>query len=566
MSAPTPRGGWDAIVVGAGHNGLVCAAYLARAGLRTLVLERRERVGGAAETSELGPGIRVPTAAHTVGRLRPSIQRDLDLRRHGLRLVAPEVRAFAPVPRAFIPGAAASGASGRSRAGRVSRDGDGRAIVLWADAERTAIGLIARSRHDAEAYPAFDRQVRGLGGFLEALGRETPPDIRSPKLTDAIAGLRLGRTFRGLGSGGARSLLRVLPMAIADLVGETFEDDGLRAALAWRGVRYGAVGPWSAGTAAMFLEDSTATDAGAAGETVFARGGPGAVSDALLAAASAAGAEVRTAAEVTSVSSHDGRVSGVVLAGGEALTARAVVAGIDPKRLILGLLDPVAVGPSLAWRATNIRTPGVVAKVNLALRKLPTFPAAGDDERLLRGRILVTPGIEAMDRAFDASKYGWFSDQPVLEATIPSLIDPGLVEGARPGTQVMSVIAQYAPYALDPSLGGWEAQREALGDAVVASLESVAPGIGRLVSHRQVLTPVDLESRYGLTGGHPLHAEAGLDQWALWRPLLGHARYRIALERLYLCGSGAHPGGGVTGGPGQNAAREILADLRGRRD
>ena len=552
---------WDAIVIGAGHNGLVCAAYLARAGLRTLVVERRDRVGGVAETSELGPGIRVPTAAHTVGRLRASVQRDLDLRRHGLSLVAPEVRVFAPLPRAFVKrgGGAASAPAGAGTSGA----GDGRAIVLWADPQRTSIGLAARSRHDAEAYPDFDRRVRDLGRFLEALGRETPPDIRSPRLGDAFSGLRLGRSFRGLGAAGGRTLLRVLPMAVADLVGEAFEDEALRAAIAWRGVRYGAVGPWSSGTAATLLDDGGA-DGGAAGETVFARGGPGAVADALAAAARAAGAMIRTEAEVVRIASHAGRATGVVLASGEEVSARAIVSGADPKRTLLGLLDPVALGPSLGWRAGNVRTPGVVAKVNLALRKLPSFPAAGDDVRLLRGRIVVAPDVDAMDRAFTPSKYGHWSERPILEATIPSLVDPNLVQDARPGTHVMSVIAQYAPYRLDPAVGDWASQREALGDAVVEVLESVAPGIGKLVTHRQVLSPVDLEVRYGLTGGHPLHAEAALDQWFLWRPLLGHARYRIALERLYLCGSGAHPGGGITGGPGQNAAREILADWRGR--
>ncbi|HEX5451367.1 MAG TPA: NAD(P)/FAD-dependent oxidoreductase, partial [Candidatus Limnocylindrales bacterium] len=399
----------------------------------------------------------------------------------------------------------------------------------------------------------------------EALGRETPPDLRSPHLTDAFAGLRLGRSFRGLGSAGARTLLQILPMAIADLVGDAFEDDALRAVLAWRGVRYGAVGPWSAGTAAMLLQDSAGTDDGAAGETVFARGGPGAVAGALASSARAAGVEIRTGAEVVRVIAREGRATGLVLRDGEEIASRAVVSGADPKRTLLDLVDPVALGPSLGWRASNIRAPGVVAKVNLALRRLPAFPAAGDDARLLRGRIVVAPGIEAMDRAFDASKYGRWSEAPILEATIPSLVDPSLVEGGRAGAEVMSVIVQYAPYGLDPALGTWDDQREPLGDAVVAALESVAPGIGRLVTHRQVLTPVDLEARYGLTGGHPLHAEAGLDQWFAWRPMLGHARYRIALERLYLCGSGAHPGGGVTGGPGQNAAREVIADLRGRR-
>ena len=548
MSSPTPGrpGAYDVIVVGGGHNALVCAAYLAKGGLRTVVLERRETVGGVVETAELGPGIRIPTGAHTVGRLRPSVQRDLDLKRHGLTLVAPDVRAFAPIPGAFV-----------------DRSG-GRAVTLWADPQRTAVGLIARSPHDAEAYPAFDRRMRELGRFIDTLARETPPDLRSPKVADALAGLRLGRSFRGLGRDGARTLLRVLPMAVADLVGEAFDDDALRAAVAWRGVRYGAVGPWSAGTAAVLIDDGAGNDGGAVGETVFARGGPGALTAAIAASARAAGVEIRTGAEVSAIRSRDGIASGVVLANGDELAARAVVSGLDPKRTLLTLVDPVALGPSLGWRAGNIRTPGVVAKVNLAVRKLPLFPAAGDDERLLRGRILVMPGIDAMERAFDPSKYGRFSGEPILEATIPSLVDPGLVEGARAGTHVVSVIAQYAPYRLAPELGSWEDQREALGDAVIRSLETVAPGIGKLVSHRQVLTPVDLETRYGLTGGHPLHAEPGLDQWALWRPLLGHARYRLGLDRLYLCGSGAHPGGGVTGGPGQNAAREVLSDLRGR--
>jgi phytoene dehydrogenase-like protein len=531
-------GGWDAVLIGAGHNALVTAAYLARGGLRTLVLERRETVGGAAATSELAPGIRVPTLAHTVGRLRPSIQRDLALGRHGLSLIAPEVRAFTPGV-------------------------DAAPLALWSDIARTAEGLRAVSPRDAAAYPAFDARVRSLGRFLDELGRSTPPDIDSPRLDDALLGLKLGRSFRGLGREGSRTLLRVLPMAVADLVAESFEADALRAAIAWRGVRYGAAGPWSAGTASVLLTDGAGNDGGAAGETVFARGGPGALSDALAAAARTAGAEIRTGAEVSQITSRDGRATGVVLAGGEEIAARAVVSGADPKRTLLGLVDPVALGPTLGWRAGNIRTPGVVAKVNLAVRRLPKFPAAGGDERLLRGRIVVAGGIDAIERAFDASKYGRWSESPILEVTIPSLADPSLVEGARAGTHVVSVIAQYAPYALRES--DWEREREPFGDAVMGVLETVAPGIGRLVTHRQVLTPVDLESRFGLTGGHPLHGDAGLDQFYLWRPLLGHARYRLALAGLYLCGSGAHPGGGITGGPGQNAAREVRADLRSAR-
>ncbi|MCI0582164.1 MAG: NAD(P)/FAD-dependent oxidoreductase [Chloroflexi bacterium] len=538
--ATAVRATWDAVIVGGGHNALVTAAYLAKGGLRTLVLERRERVGGASDTTDLAKGVRVPGLAHTVGRLRPSVHRDLDLKAHGLSLMAPDVRVFAPSP-------------------------DGRAVTFFDDVARTSEALRSTSAADADAYPAFDKLVRSLGRFLDDLGRSTPVDVKAPGLGDALTGLKLGRTFRGLGKRDSQTILRVLPMAVADFVAEAFETDAVRAALAWRGVRYCAVGPWSAGTAAVLLMDAAGNDGGAAGDSVFARGGPGALSAALASAARAAGAEIRTGAEVTAITTRDGRATGVVLASGEEIAARAVVSGADPKRTLVDLVDPVALGPSLGWRAGNIRTPGVVAKVNLAIKKLPVFPAAGGDgERLLRGRIVVAPGIDAMERAFDASKSGRFSETPILEATIPSLVDPLLVEGAKPGSHVMSVIAQYAPYRLRDA--DWSGNAEAFGDKVIAVLESVAPGIGKLVTHRQVLTPVDLERDHGLTGGHPLHAEPGLDQFYAWRPMFGHGRYRIGgIDGLYLCGSGAHPGGGITGGPGQNAAREILSDLKKRR-
>lgn len=525
---------YDAVVVGSGHNGLVSAAYLGRAGLRTLVLERRDRFGGAAETSELAPGARVPTLAHTVGRLRPSIVRELGLRGHGLSLVEPDVRAFAPQL-------------------------DGPPVVLWTDVSRTAAGLREHATADGDAYPGFDRLVRALGGFLGELGTRTPPDIESPGLADAIAGLQLGRVFRGLGRNDGRTITRVLPMAVADFVAEWFEGDAVRAALAWRGVQYTAMGPWSAGTTAVLLGDSAGNDGGAAGQSVFARGGPGALTAALEAAARAAGAELRANADVTAVLTRDGRATGVV-ADGREIEAGVVVAAIDPKQVLTRLVDPVPVGPSLRWRADNIRTPGTVAKVNLVLSATPRFSAASDRAELIRGRILITPGIDAMERAHDAAKFGRPSEAPILEATIPSLVDPSLVAGAAPGTQVMSVIAQYAPYAL--RAGTWADRGDAFGDAVVATLDAYAPGLAALVVARQVLTPPDLERDYGLTGGHPMHGEHGLDQFFLWRPLLGHARYRLGLDGLYLAGAGAHPGGGISGQNGRNAAREVVADWK----
>ncbi len=530
---------YDAIVVGAGHNGLTAAAYLAAGGLSVLVLDARDRIGGATVTEELAPGVRVPALAHTVGRLRPSVARELALTSHGLSLVSPEVRVFAP-------------------------QADGRAVTLWGDLGKSVDAIRGWSEDDATSFVEFDRRVRALARFLADLGDEAPPEIHTPGFGDALLGLRLGRAFRGLGKVDGRTILRVLAMAVADFVAESFTSEPLRATLAWRGVRYTAMGPWSAGSTAVLLGDSAGNDGGAAGETVFAKGGPSALADALASAARAAGAEIRTSANVVAVTTADGVATGVALDLGEEIKATAVVSGLDPKRLLTGLIDPVTLGPSLRWRAGNIRTPGTLAKVNLALDGLPDFPAAGGDGRLLRGRIQVgTTSIDDVERAFDASKYGRVSERPVLEATIPSLIDPSLVAGAKDGTHVMSVLMQWLPPKLDP--GDWATRRDELGDLAIRTLETVAPGLGARVTARQVLTPADLETDYGLTGGHPLHAEPALDSFFLWRPLLGWARYRMPVEGLYLAGSGAHPGGGVTGVPGRNAAREVLADRKRRR-
>jgi phytoene dehydrogenase-like protein len=542
MAAITqPSAGYDAIVVGGGHNGLVAAAYLAKSGLRTLLLEKRATLGGTVETRTLDDGSRAPGLFHTVGRLRPAVVRELGLAEHGLALVAPEVRAFAPQP-------------------------DGRAVTLWASSERTEAELATWSGADALAWSGFDRGVRALAGFLAALGEQTPPATTGAGLGDAITGLLLGRAFKKLSKDDARNLLRVLPMAVADFVGDAFETDAIRATVAARALQFTGLGAWSMGTTATLLADSAGNDGGAAGQAVFAKGGPGAVSDALAAAARAFGAELRTGSEVVAVTSADGRVTGVALASGEEIATSIVASGLDPKRTLLGLLGPLDLGPHLRWRAGNIRQPGTVARVNLALSALPRFPAAGegdDGAKRLRGRILVgATGIDDLERAFDAAKYGRISDRLVLEATIPTLVDPSLA--AHEGGHVVSVIAQYVPYRLRE--GAWDdAARAALGDRVVAALEEVAPGIGALVTAREVLTPVDLEAEYGLTGGHPYHQEPGLDAWFAWRPLVGWARYRMPVEGLYLVGPGAHPGGGVTGAPAHNAVKEILADRRKRR-
>jgi len=518
---------YDAIVIGGGHNGLVTAAYLGRAGKRVLVLERRDRVGGILDTIEIAPGVRAPGIVHTVGRLRKSVVDDLRLTRHGLVLIEPSVRVFAPQP-------------------------EGPGLTLWTDISRTASGLRGRNAADAGEYPKFEKKVRSLASFLAYLNVATPPDLRSPTFADAVAGVKLGKAFKGLGTKAGREITRAVPMAIADFVGESFEDEALRAAIASRAVLYTAQGPWSAGSTTNLLNDSAGNVGGAAGQSTLAKGGPGALAAALSNAARSFGVEIRTGAEVVAITVRGGRATGIALADGTEIPAEAVVSAADPKRTLTELVDPVDVGPHLRWRAGNIRQPGRTSKVNLALSDLPRF--SGAEPEALRGRIVVGPSIDYLEHAFDHSKYGRMSEEPFLEATIPTLADASL---APEGQHVMSIVVQWTPRDLRE--GDWDAERERLGDLVVKTMEMYAPGLSDMVTARRVISPMDLETEYGLSGGHVLHAEPGLDSWFAWRPLVGHARYRFGIPGLWLAGSGAHPGGGVTGGPGANCARELLA-------
>jgi len=388
----------------------------------------------------------------------------------------------------------------------------------------------------------------------------TPPSLESTGAGDIWKLLGTARKVRGLGRKDMFRLLRWGPMAVADLAAEMFETELLRATIAARGCFGNFLGPWSAGSAAVLLLRA-ASDPQPAGYAGAYRGSLGALTQAMATAARQAGAEIRTGAGVERLAAKNGSVNGVVLAGGEEIAAKAVISSADPRQTFLRLLEPMQLPPDFSFRLRSYRSVGTTAKVNLALDSLPEFPAlrgnGGKPEAALAGRIHIGPEIDYLERAFDAAKYGRFSESPWLDVTLPTLTDPSL---APAGKHVISILVHFAPSALRDT--DWEAQREALGDTVVRTLAEHAPDLPQRVRARQVLTPRDLEETFGLTGGHIFHGELALDQLFTMRPLLEWARYRTPLRGLYLCGSGTHPGNGLTGLSGANAAREILKDLR----
>jgi phytoene dehydrogenase-like protein len=525
---------YDVIIIGGGHNGLVAACYLAKAGLKTLVLERREIVGGAAVTEEIHPGFRCSTLAHSAAPFVSQIVKDLRLDQHGLEFITPAVKVLAL---------------------------DSNSICIYNDPAETIRELKNISQRDAESYPEFERSFARIGRVLAPLLTMTPPAIDHPSPGELWNLGKLGRSFRGLGKKDAYRLLRWGPMAVADLVAEWFETESLRAVVAARGIFGAFAGPWSAGTSTGLLWQA-ALDGHAIGPAAFVKGGMGALTEALGGAARNAGVEIRTATEVEKIEADEERASKVILKSGEEIRARAIVSNADPRTTFLKLVDPVCLDPSFLLKIRNYRSTGVSAKINLALSGLPSFKGVeGADSRIkLSGRIHIGPDIDYLERAFDAAKYGDYSRQPYLDITVPSLLDPAL---APDGAQVMSVYVQYAPYKLKD--GDWNSRREAFADTVVDVLGNYAPNLKELIVARQVITPLDLEETYGMSGGHIHHGEQSLDQFFTFRPIIGWAQYRTPIKGLYLCGAGTHPGGGVTGGPGANAAREIIKDFKASR-
>jgi phytoene dehydrogenase-like protein len=523
----------DVIIVGGGHNGLVAAFYLAKAGFKPLVFERRAHVGGAAITEEFHPGFRCSTLAHNAGPLRADIVRDMQLEKHGLKLTIPDVNTVSLLP-------------------------DGRALVLYSDAKKAAQEIAQFSQKDAASYADFGAALGKIGKVIGEALALTPPNIDSPNSGDLWGMLKTGRSIRNLGKKDLYRVLRWGPMAAADLVAEFFDTEPLRATIAARGIFGTFLGPWSAGSALVLMLRSAA-DPTPAGSVQFPAGGAGAITLAMAAAATQAGAEIRTNSDISEIRVKDGVATGVVLTSGEEIAARAVVSNADPKSTLMRLVDPSHLTPDFVQKIKNYRSMGTVAKINLALSALPEFTAlkARGNGNLLKGRIQISPEIDYLERAFDESKYGNFSRNPYIEIAIPSLSDPSL---APAGQHVMSIYMQYAPYKLKGN--DWESQRTALGETVVKTIAQYAPNLPQIILRHQIITPKDLEDTYGLTGGHIFHGELALDQFFTMRPLLDWARYQTPIERLYLCGNGTHPGTGLTGGSGANAAREIAKALK----
>jgi phytoene dehydrogenase-like protein len=518
------------LIIGAGPNGLTAAFYLAKAGLKPLVLERRSIVGGGVITEEFAPGYRAPLLSHVSGPLRPSIVRDMGLARRGVTFVEADPRL-------------------------VALGEDGRALAFSTDVGRTAAAIRAFSEHDAGQYADFCRTMTRLGAFLAHLLESTPPSL-SGTPAEVWDLLKIGRRFRALGRPDAFRLLRWGPMAAGDLVSEWFETERLQAVVAARGIFGASQGPWSAGTSAALLLHA-AIDPAPGGSTVTTIGGPGALTRAMREAAREAGADIRTDAEVVRVLVRHGRVTGVALADGSEHPASAVISSADPKSTLLGLIDPLDLDPGFVTKVRNYRARGAAATVTFALSGLPAFRGVANPADLA-GRIHIGPSLDYLEQAFDASKYGEISRDPYLDVVIPTIGDPGL---APAGRHVLSAHVQFAPYSL---AGGedWNSARDRLLSNTLRTLERYAPGLNALVEHHHVVTPLDLERTYGFTGGHIHHGELSLDQLFTMRPILGWAQYRTPIEGLYLCGAGTHPGGALTGGSGQNAAREIAGQLK----
>ncbi len=534
---------YDAVIIGGGHNGLVSAAYLARAGLKTLVLEQRPVLGGAAVTEELFPGFRFSVFSYVVSLLRPEIIRDLELPKHGLDIL--------PLDGTFTP----------------LREGDGPAKgggdYLWRvnDHGRTMRELRRWSASDAEAYEEYGQLMVDMARFIKPILSIVPPDPTSldPRPLLPLAGL--ARRFQQLTERQQAVFVQLMTMSASDFLDQWFETDPLKATMSASGIIGTYQGVRSPGTAYVLLHHYMGEIDGAFRAWGIPKGGTGGVSNAIGSAARALGAEIRTEARVERILVRDGKAIGVVLEGGEQIDATDVLSSVDSRRTFLGLLEPGTLEPEFEEEVRRFKFRGSSGKVNLAVDRLPDFSCLPGTGEHLRGAISFSPSIDDMERAYDDAKYNRFSRRPYIDMIIPTLVDPSM---APPGKHIISCFVQYAPYKLAPDLGTWDDQREAFGDAVVDRIAEFAPNIRDIILYRNVQTPLDIERTTGLTEGNIFQGELSLEQLFFNRPVPGYARFRTPVRDLWLCGSATHPGGGIMGANGRIAALEVLR-ARGRK-
>ncbi len=521
---------YDSIIIGGGHNGLTTAAYLAKAGRKVLVLERRHILGGAAVTEEIYPGFKYTVCSYVVSLLRPEVIHDLNLAQHGLHIL--------PLESSFVPME------------------DGNYFASYPDYASTREEIKRHSKRDAERYPEFNQMMYEMAYAVKPILGMTPPDPLMPGVDGARTLWALVQHIRKLPPKQFSQLTKLMTMSAADFTAEWFESDVVKASLSINGIIGTMLGVRSPGTAYVLLHHYMGELDGAFTAWGFQKGGTGGVSNAIANAARSFGAELRCNAPVAQVIVKDGKALGVALENGDEIYAGAIVSGCDPRVTFQKFLQERDLPADFVAAIRKFKFRGSSGKVNLALDGLPNFTAM-QDQSLLQGMIEISPSMDYMERAYDDAKYGCFSRRPYMDVLIPTMIDPSM---APPGKHVMSIFVQYAPYKIN---GGWnDGQRDAFGDAVVNTLSEFAPNLKDLILHRQVLSPFDMENMIGLSEGNIFQGELTLDQLFFLRPAPGWSNYRTPIRNYYQCGSGTHPGGGITGGPGRLAAMEILKDSR----
>ena len=522
---------YDVIVIGGGHNGLVNAAYLAKAGKKVLVLERRHVLGGAAVTEEIIPGFLFSECSYVVSLLRPEIIRELDLPRHGLEIL-PLDGTFSPMP-------------------------DGNHLWRMNDHAKSIREIRRHSRVDAEAYDEFSKMMTPMCRFVKPMLSMVPPDPTTLNPRDLKQLHFMMQRFRELSSDERYTLIQLMTMSSADFLDQWFETDVLKATMSASGIIGTFLGIRSPGTAYVLLHHYMGEIDGAFRSWGFSRGGTGAISNAIAAAAREAGVEIRTKAPVGKIVVKNGRAAGVMLQSGEEIAANVISSSVDPHLTFEKFLEPSELPSDFLEGVRRYKFRGSSGKVNIALDALPEFKSIPGDGAHLRGAISISPSMEYMERAYDDAKYGHYSRRPYIDMVIPSLTDPSV---APPGKHVLSCFVQYAPYKL--AEGTWDEQREAFGDNVIDTISEYAPNIKKIIVGRQILTPLDLEREFGLTQGNIFQGELSLEQLFFLRPVAGWAYYRTPVDNLYMCGSATHPGGGIMGANGRIASQVILKEWK----